>query len=493
MCTEFENITNTNFSEDGDKDSKAVKAAKNKISNGIIAGKIKKPATCKKCGKNTKLEAHHNKGYDEKNQTSIIWLCPTCHVAAHKKLNACKKKSKDTINRIDVFNNINEYMIEPFMIDQETGFYSGVAVVTNTGIFNYRINGKTVRELRTPDEVGRSSSLDSLKMIPITNEHPKEFVTSENAQKLSIGMSGEIVNFDNTAVSVRLTITDKKAIEDIKAGKVALSCGYKATTVDNGGGFAFGNNRYDVEQTDIIYNHIALVGMGRAGDLARLKFDRDDVGINESTINSTDNIETNEKGAINMATELQTLRIDGVDYSVDKDVIKEVNRLNKDSVEKDTIIEALKKDKDVLQAKADTLDIKVKEAVEIMKADEGKFTNEDVKERIELFKIADSLKVEYTDNDNNGAIKKLIIKTKNDKINLDAKSDDYINAAFDILKEDIKNEPAKKNVQKAMFDNMPGDNASKKDTRTAREKFCADNQERAENYKGAVKNTGGNA
>lgn len=53
------------------------------------------------------------------------------------------------------------------------GFVRAEGYLTRSGIFVYRdAQGKTVRELRPPEEVMHADSLASFGMMPVTNEHP---------------------------------------------------------------------------------------------------------------------------------------------------------------------------------------------------------------------------------------------------------------------------------------------------------------------------------
>jgi len=55
--------------------------AQAKLNREVKAGRILKPDLCKKCGEKKRLHAHHWNGYE--NPLQVIWLCPSCHHAAH--------------------------------------------------------------------------------------------------------------------------------------------------------------------------------------------------------------------------------------------------------------------------------------------------------------------------------------------------------------------------------------------------------------------------
>ena len=67
----------------------------------------------------------------------------------------------------------------------DEGFIEADPVVTRMGIFSYRGPGGTVRkEFRSDAVVFSEDALKSIRMIPITDNHPDDFVTPENASKL---------------------------------------------------------------------------------------------------------------------------------------------------------------------------------------------------------------------------------------------------------------------------------------------------------------------
>lgn len=159
----------------------------------------------------------------------------------------------------------------------EEGFIKGKAIVTRCGVFLYKnADGTIRRELRHPDDVMLSDSLESIKLIPIVDGHPPErLVTSENSQRLSVGYTGEFVEMDSPYVIANLVITDKKIVEKVKDKKKnELSLGYTVDLLPLPG--VYNGEPYDYKQTNIRYNHLALVDEARAGPEARIALDGDD-------------------------------------------------------------------------------------------------------------------------------------------------------------------------------------------------------------------------
>lgn len=164
------------------------------------------------------------------------------------------------------------YMVQPLKKTDE-GFLQGRAIATNIGVFPYtQADGTVRRELRLPEEVRNYDSLNSLKMKPITNDHPQGgLVNTSNVRDLSVGQLGDDVRADSFHVSVPISITDPKAIADVQSGKVALSCGYTCDLEHTPGNWMGVN--YDAIQRNIRYNHLAIVKAGRAGDAAKMHTD----------------------------------------------------------------------------------------------------------------------------------------------------------------------------------------------------------------------------
>jgi hypothetical protein len=69
----------------------------------------------------------------------------------------------------------------------DEGYIRADAIVTRVGVLTYRNKDGTLRrELRHPDDVFSAESLASLKLIPVTNEHPPgRLVNADNAKELS--------------------------------------------------------------------------------------------------------------------------------------------------------------------------------------------------------------------------------------------------------------------------------------------------------------------
>lgn len=152
------------------------------------------------------------------------------------------------------------------------GFVRAEGYLTRSGIFVYRdAQGRTVRELRPPEEVMHADSLASFGLMPVTNEHPSELLTADNAKQYAVGSVSESVVPEGDKVRAVLMITDASAIEALDAGKSELSCGYTADVVQETG--VWQGQPYDAIQRNIRGNHVALVDAGRAGPACSIRMD----------------------------------------------------------------------------------------------------------------------------------------------------------------------------------------------------------------------------
>ena len=297
------------------------------------------------------------------------------------------------------------------------GFIRDTPIVGRTGILVYRnADGTERREYRPPEEAFRADSLASLQGKPITIGH-KAFVTAGNAAQVApVGSVLSAGRQDGDAIRADIVIynLDTKARE--------LSCGY-TLDLDETPGTTPEGEHYDAIQRNIVYNHLAVCSRGRAG-VARLNMDGSQV-IDE------DNSKEDNKMA-----EMTKIRLDsGIEYDCAPEVKVEIERLRKDSAD-------AKKEADKLQAKYDALEAELKKEQEGRKADAEKAKvnfDEAIKARVELLKVAEAHKVANADSMTDTEIKTAVIKAvRGDAINLEGKSADYIEAAYDMAKADVK-------------------------------------------------------
>lgn len=154
------------------------------------------------------------------------------------------------------------------------------ARLTRVGVLEYRrADGSVRRELRPPDEVFNSQSLDTLRGAPITDLHPSEMVRADTYGSLSRGHVGDDVREDaGRFVAATLYVQDARLVEMVERGdRREISCGYTCDFDETPG--EFNGQPYDGVQRNITYNHAALGprDWGRAGSDVALRMDAADV------------------------------------------------------------------------------------------------------------------------------------------------------------------------------------------------------------------------
>lgn len=229
------------------------------------------------------------------------------------------------------------------------GFLIVDGLIARTGVQVYRkADGTEIREYRPADEVFDAEAIASFDLRPVTNNHPPELLTADNAKSYAVGAVGS-PRRDGRFIAARLAIHDASAIEALLAGRAQLSCGYEAE-VDMTSGVSPEGERYDAIQRRIRGNHVALVDVARAGPEARVRLDAGDAECITPAPSSAVTEETHMK-----------IRIDGIELdATDASVIQS----------KIDALESAKKDaeaaRDAAQAKADAEKSRADEAAEAM-------------------------------------------------------------------------------------------------------------------------------
>lgn len=119
---------------------------------------------------------------------------------------------------------------------------------------------KTVLLERDGDILFHPDTLASFQGKPVTNDHPDELVTPENAQGLACGVvlnprRGEGLEAEYLVAD--LLLTDAQTISAVRSGKREVSCGYERDCEP----LRPGHGRI----SRIVGNHVALVERGRCG------------------------------------------------------------------------------------------------------------------------------------------------------------------------------------------------------------------------------------
>lgn len=345
----------------------------------------------------------------------------------------------------------------PFREDAD-GNLIGRPTVTCIGVFPYMMeDGSIFNELRLPEEVFAPDALNSMRLIPVTNDHPGELVTPDNIGKYQVGVTGEDVcradffsgwdsdnvegaflyKTDGTQVTIPMKITERAAIDAVKAGKRGLSCGYTRDLELKSG--VWNGIHYDGIQRNIRVNHVAICDMGRAGEAAVIRMDSADKENKTFVPTYTEKVadskpadvpaKTEEKGVNKEGSNMpKKLTLDSATFEVDERVADAYEAL---AAERDALI----KERDSLQGKCDAADAKIQsletEMSGMIKAD---VLPEKVREYQEIKETADKFGVSLEDGMSVTDMKKAVLKVANPALadSLDSKSAEYIDGAFSL-------------------------------------------------------------
>lgn len=328
----------------------------------------------------------------------------------------------------------------------EEGFIRDVPVIGRTGILRYKNADGTDRyEYRPPEEAFDADSLNSIMGKPVTVGHIA-MVNSGNVD--NVKPIGSVLSAGRQDGD---TIRADVMIYNLPTAARELSCGYCCDYDPTPG--EINGQHYDGIQRRIRYNHLAVVPRGRAG-IARLNMDGDQEIENEKL----------DEGDDKVAEKLAKVRLDnGLEYDAAPEVAVAFEHLRKDAAEKikqlqDDVATA-KKGRDTLQAKFDTLEAENKQ----LKADAETKAKEAaakfdaaIKERVALLKVAETHKVEKADSMNDREIKCAVIKAvRGDSLDLNGKSDEYVNAAYDMAKDENKKRDDSMETQRRAINTPP--------------------------------------
>ena len=359
-------------------------------------------------------------------------------------------ETKTVVKRLDNLE-YSRWMTDPFTRTTD-GFLKGRAIVTSIGVFTYRNKDGTIsRELRLPEEVFSPSSLDTMKLKPVTLDHPDEKVVPDNVVELQVGTlgsnpttttqqfdyDGRHTSFekitDGLHVAIDMTINRKDAIDEVLNGKRALSMGYECELEAAEPGAVWCGMSYDGIQRNIRYNHCAIVDVARAGDAAKIRMDSADAVL----INQPNNQEGNS---------MKKIRLDGVEYEGEEGLVNAYLETKKRADAAETklaetekadkaALSTMEADRDSQKDRADKLDAELKDLKE--KALDPKRLDEAVKARVDLLEAAIKAGVEVKDGLSDAEIQKAIIGKVYPTAKLDGRDEAYIKGRFDSALEEL--------------------------------------------------------
>lgn len=337
------------------------------------------------------------------------------------------------------------------------GFLYDSPVVARTGVLVYRnADGSTRRELRTREDATSSAFLESMVGKPIILTHNAGMVTHHTAKGNVVGTM-LASRQDGARTITDLVIHDGEAIKLAKQGVArGLSLGYRLELEKRAGYYNAdtdeisatqrpGFEPFDAIQRNIRVNHLALVRRGRAGDVARLNLDGDeiinDLGANLMKIKLSNGTEVEVSEEVGNAYNEQATRLDGLQAEL--------------STTKGTLV-AITADRDQLKGEVANFDTKLSKA-RLDAAEELKATDALIK--------SVAHKVTDVDGKSDTEIKSAFLKAVMPAINLDGMEEGEINGAFAVA---LASNPAgKESQQRKTATGHRVDGADENDGKTA--------------------------
>jgi len=344
------------------------------------------------------------------------------------------------------------------------GYLRVWASIARTGIQLYSdADGSVRKEFRPESEVASPESLASFAGKAITMEHPPVLLDSENTKNHSVGFTGTEVVYDDGFVRAVMTITDQEVIDKVMRGDVReVSAGYRVS-YDPTPGVTDGGEHYDGIQKEISGNHVAIVRRGRGGPHVKLHLDRQD-GVDPTLFPITETqimtakvvfdgaeFEVSESVALAITKEREDAKMSYEDMKKKYDgLMKEAEDMKAKMADMEG---GMKEKEDSLEGRADALT----EQVDSLKAEleEAKRVDVDglVAARVALVekaRIALDADYEFTGKSDREVMVDAIKADRADSIELDERSDDYVQALFDSISESAKRSDSTEELREAV-------------------------------------------
>lgn len=325
---------------------------------------------------------------------------------------------------------------------QPNGFLNVLANITRTGVFTYFEKSpdgtvKVIRQLRHPDEVFAEQTLNTLLGLPVTENHPADLVNTENVKDLVVGMTSDRpkkISLPDTTqdgeeyVQQLVTFFNKDTIQKIMdKKKKELSLGYECVLDESPG--EWNGVKYDYVQREIKYNHLSLVDRARGGAHCRVLVDeKEKEVICDGFTLANDNFKEE--------VEMKVILHDGKEYKVEDDVYEVFSTIQKSLDDAQSNLES--KDKELQKVTA-IRDDYASQLGQIDKEKEANDFTKAVQAKVELINRAQKvLKDDDLSKLTDSEIKKKVVEKLRPEVNLDGKSEDYVDARFEVCLEDYK-------------------------------------------------------
>tara|TARA_R110002072_G_scaffold169949_5_gene323524 strand:- start:19522 stop:20625 length:1104 start_codon:yes stop_codon:yes gene_type:complete len=314
----------------------------------------------------------------------------------------------------------------------DEGFLRVSGKAARTGVYKYlarelglndRKPNEIVNVLRHADEVFNVDSLSTYSNSDVTNDHPLNLVTTVTYKGVSVGhvidakQSGDFVD-------VNIIVKDAEAIADIESGKSQLSPGYTAVYVPELGIYDATGETYEFKQTGIEINHVAIVKRGRGGAQVRIDDNQGKPTMIKVMLDSGLSLEVADDASATLVTDAF--------QSMTQKVVDAESKADKAEAEKEDMKEKLDEEK------KKSSDSAISERVQLIAQ------TMDQARKI----VGDSFVCESVDI---STIQRTALAVKRPTVDWAAKSDAYLDTAFELSAGDAEIAPADNAEQLAKF------------------------------------------
>jgi hypothetical protein len=219
------------------------------------------------------------------------------------------------------------------------------AQLTTSGVFEYVLpDGRVQREYRPPEEVANPAFLASLEAAPVLDNHPygepQGLVSPANFSRLSKGHNSGPKMDEQGFAAGTLYVQDATLIGKIDRGEAReISLGILSKDIHIAGTTPDGKP-YDVRQTELRANHVAVVPKGRVAG-SRIKLDSDGLPALEA-------LEEKVKP-------MRKIKIDGVEFPLgtEAEQLAAVQAMDRLQAKLDSAASAAKAELETLKGKLD--------------------------------------------------------------------------------------------------------------------------------------------
>jgi hypothetical protein len=384
------------------------------------------------------------------------------------------------------------------------GYLIDHPIVTSVGIFEYtNPDGSIRRELRLPEHVFDPESLESYRGKPVIITHNAKVVDKNNVDEEHVGTILSAGYRDGENVRAEIVVHETDVVK--QSGLRALSLGYSLDQ-DNTPG-EWNGQPYDLIQTNIRVNHLALVREARAGEEAHLNLDEkkggepvgkirhDEFPVDDPVAAYKERRDRRKADGGEPPVGVESVPVE--ETKIDRAQMVRDRRDRRDGegdpetpeaamgviAQQDEDIDSLLEVIEELQAKSDFGHGDESEEEENKNEDEDEEKTEEekvntdsidriVRTRVSLARIGDKLRLDGIETMSIMDAKKAIIKKVRPQIRLDGKSQAYVTAAFDLAVSEVE---AKKDTdfQRRQMFNADSKTPEKTSAVAAREKMIA--------------------